>query len=67
MAGAVFHSHITSNATEELLCGRPHKLSQTHAGPSGSFDTGKQSIGSMKVALALGNEINESAGIGRAR
>jgi hypothetical protein len=42
----------------------PHSLiSQSHCEPFGSFGTGKQSIGSTKVALVLGNERSGSAGI----
>src|ERR1700730_5767864 len=51
--------HITRGATKELLCGRPHNSSQTHCGPSGSFDTGRRS-GPTKPALVLGNERNGS-------
>jgi hypothetical protein len=30
---------------QKRLCGAPHKISHNHCGPSGSFDTGRQSIG----------------------
>src|SRR5437588_12689404 len=48
--------HITPNATEEILCGPPHKISQSHSNPSGSFDTDRHSIGSTNDASVLGNE-----------
>jgi hypothetical protein len=52
--------HITSDATEEILCGGPHKTSQIHSNPSGSFDTDRHSIGSTNDASVLGNESNRA-------
>ena len=48
--------HITPSATEEILCGGPHKISQTHSFPSGNFDTERHSMGSMNDASVFGNE-----------
>jgi hypothetical protein len=49
--------HITPSATEEVLCGGPHKISQIQPNPSGSFDTDRQSIGSTNDASILGSDI----------
>src|SRR5258707_13838285 len=51
--------HITPSATE-VLCGGPHKISQIHSNPSGSFDTDRHSIGSTNDASLLGNESNRA-------
>jgi hypothetical protein len=40
----------------EILCGPPHKISQVHGVPSGSFDTDKHSIGSTKSAFRFGRD-----------
>src|SRR6266581_6361310 len=45
--------HIMPSATEEILCGGPHKISQIHWSPPGSFDTDRHSIGSMNDASVL--------------
>jgi len=52
--------HITPNATEEILCGGPHKISQIQGVSSGSFDTGKHSIGSRNDACVLGNDVKRA-------
>src|SRR5437667_10945355 len=44
----------------EILCGPPHKISQSHSNPSGSFDTDRHSIGSTNDASVLGNESNRA-------
>jgi hypothetical protein len=41
---------------DRLSKSAPHKISQIHVAPSGSFDTDKHSIGSMNDARVLGNE-----------
>jgi hypothetical protein len=48
--------HITGGATEEILCGPPHKISQSHCEPSGSLGTDKHSIGSTNEAFLAGSE-----------
>jgi hypothetical protein len=40
----------------EILCGGPHKISQSHCGPSGSLATDKHSIGSINEAFLAGSE-----------
>jgi hypothetical protein len=48
--------HITSDAAEEILCGRPHKISYTQLGPADGLLTARHSIGSMNSASRLGSE-----------
>ena len=43
-----------------MLCGGPHNYSQIQPNPSGSFDTDRQSIGSINDASVFGNDSNRA-------
>jgi hypothetical protein len=49
--------HITPSATEEILCDGRYKISHSHCEPSGSFETGRHSIGAINFACFRGKGI----------
>jgi len=52
----IFERHITRNATEEILCGQPHKISKMKSAWSNGVDTRFKIIG-----LILGKQVTTAS------
>jgi hypothetical protein len=55
-----YQRHITLEATEEILCGRPHNSSYSQSCPSGSCSVFSSNIGVTKAALIFFSAIGPS-------